>query len=285
MLPKRDLAIVLRSVPYGERDRIITALTLENGQISALAKNSIQSRRFGGSLDLFAASDWTFTTRASSELVHLVEAQIREPFEKLRNHFTLFSVACAFNEFVLKMAPGPEASSELFRLHSNALSALNLPAVALPDSQAGYEIAFLNTYLGKLLQWNGNQPQLHSCLHCSIGLTQLGLSEELSCILPMAGWICSSCRLKSTQHSSLRVAPIAVLDLQNSLGIPIRQTFARFRGSVENHRELFKFLEALYIYHVPGFDRQALKTLRFLDLESNLRPEAKNRLQTQPVHF
>ena len=39
-------------------------------------------------------------------------------------------------------------------------------------------------------------------------------------------------------------------------------------ASREEHQELFRFLEALVIYHLPGFDRKPIKALRFLDVES-----------------
>jgi len=50
-----DLAIVLRAVPYEERHRIVTALTEHHGKITGMAKNAIQSRRFGGCLETFTA--------------------------------------------------------------------------------------------------------------------------------------------------------------------------------------------------------------------------------------
>ena len=53
---QEDLAIVLRSQPFQERDKIVTMLTENQGRITGVAKGAIHSRRFGGSLDLFACS-------------------------------------------------------------------------------------------------------------------------------------------------------------------------------------------------------------------------------------
>src|SRR6185437_133148 len=100
MQSKRDLAIILRAVPYQERHRVVTALTEQHGQISAIAKNSIQSRRFGGCLDLFAASEWIFTYSPGAELYHLTEAKIREPFDGLHKSFEKLSLASVFNEYM-----------------------------------------------------------------------------------------------------------------------------------------------------------------------------------------
>ena len=315
MQPLHDLAIILRSVPYGERHRVLTALTQRHGQISALARNSIQSRRFGGTLEPFAASEWIFTLKPGAELYSLREASIREPFEGLRKSFEKLSLASALNELMLKLAPQNEPCEELFRLHSNALAAIN-EKEAIPPAASAYgdsEVILLNAYLGKLLQWSGNQPRLQSCLHCGVLLETLDPQVDLSCNVMDAGWICPKCREQGTYYSvpenvfgmkiqisssqktfleplapkglsgslylqnhqnksfhlsSLRVKSIALYDLHLSLYTPIRKVSSLIQASPAAHRQLFKFLEALYVYHIPGFDQKPLKSLRFLGLES-----------------
>lgn len=279
---KQDLAIVLRSIPYEERHRIITALTEQHGQISAMAKNSIQSRRFGGTLEPFAASTWTFTQKPGAELCQLSEAQIRNSFEGLRQDFKKLSLASVLNELIIKLAPQHQACGDLFRLHSNALFAINEASIEKVE-QSG--IAFLNAYLAKLLQWSGSQPQLSACLQCQLPLSDLPPRAEVSCLIADAGWVCGKCRAQETRHirersgnafhhSLLRVTPVAVQDFQMSLRTPIRSVFSAFKGSENEHRALFQFLEALYVFHIPGFDQKPLKSLRFLDLKSTVLPEA-----------
>ncbi len=277
MHPKRDLAIVLRSVLYEERHKIVTALTQEHGQITAMAKNSVQSRRFGGTLEPFAASEWAFTLKPGSELYHLTEAQIREPFEEIRKDFIKFCLASAFNELLLKLAPQNEVCLDLFRLHSNALSTLNEAQIN------NSEITLLNAYLAKVLQWSGSQPRLYACIQCNVALEDVDPNQELTCIIANAGWICSQCRhqeirhikerdAKILQHSLLRLKPLALQDFQLSLRLPIRQILLHARASSQDHKQLFQFIEALYVYHLPGFDQKPLKTLRFLGLESSAQP-------------
>lgn len=275
MEPLRDLAIVLRSVPFGERDRVVTALTENHGQISALAKNSIQSRRFGGALAPFTAAEWLFTLKPGSELYQLSEAHVREAFEGLRKTFERLSLASVLTELMLKMAPQHSPSEELFRLHSNALAVLNDPT-----TPAEAEIPILNAYLGKLLQWSGNQPRLHSCLHCGVEHQTLAPLTPLSCVITDAGWTCPTCRINEGrnlqlrhgshfQYIHLRVTPLALQDLHTSLSIPIRKIPAVLKAPLQQHRELFLFLEALLVFHIPGFDKQPLKGLRFLGLASS----------------
>ena len=105
MQPERDLAIILKTVIYEERHRIVTALTENHGVISALARNSIQSRRFGGTLEPFTASEWLFAQKPGADLARLEEASIRRSFEGLRADFERLSIASVMNEMMLRTAP------------------------------------------------------------------------------------------------------------------------------------------------------------------------------------
>jgi DNA repair protein RecO len=288
MEPKKDIAIVLRVTPYEERHRIVTALTESQGQVTAMAKNSISSRRFGGALDPFVASEWRFTQKPGADLLQLQEAVVKRSFEGLRRDFERLSLASVFNELMLKLAPKYEACEELFRLHANALAALE----EAPGT--GIELSLLNAYLAKVLQWSGSQPRLQECLSCRLSLEELPQTGILSCVVADAGWLCDPCRRSQTHHvrgregggfdqSLLRVTPGAIRDFYASLTLPIRQVTSKVQASRQEHRDLFKFLEALFVYHVPGFDQQPLKGLRFLELESNVRLPPMS-LRQNPLH-
>lgn len=281
MEQRRDLAIILRSVAYEERHRIVTALTENHGQVSAMARNSIQSRRFGGTLEPFAAAEWTYVDKPGAELWRLDEAKIRRSYEGLRKNFERLSLASVFNELMLKLAPKQQPCPELFRLHSNALAALEeAPDETDPEKPA--ELAFLNGYLAKLLQWSGSQPRLLHCLGCETPLDRVDSEASLTCRISDAGWLCGNCR--SAEAPLLKVQPMAVLDFHVCLLLPIRQVSGAMQATRAQHQELFKFLEALFAYHLPGFDREPLKSLRFISgLESNLRPAAENPRQRPPL--
>ena len=271
MQQKRDLAIVLRSIPYEERHRIVTALTENHGQVSALARNSIQSRRFGGTLEQFCASEWHFAEKPGSELARLDQALVKRPFEGLRKDFEKLSLASVFSELMLKLAPRNEACADLFRLHSNALATLE-------EQPAAPSLVLLNGYMAKLLQWSGNQPRLQGCHLCAKPLNQMDDDASLSCLIADAAWLCPDCRASGTQsiRHQHRISPLAVVDCLTSLVSPIRQLQSHARASEADHRELFHFIEALFAYHMPGFDQKPLNGLRFLGLESNLPPPAAN---------
>ena len=268
---RRERAIVLRDIPYEERHRVVTALTENLGKITALARNSVQSRRFGGTLDAFAASEWEIGERPGAELYSLNQTTPIRTFEGLRQDFGKLSLASAWNELMLKIAPERTHCPELFKLHSNALVALEEIPGSIPKAS---EAPLLNAYLAKLLQWSGHQPQVLECLGCQKPLVNLADEDIVHGLVTEAGWLCSSCRTVD-QRSLGTLYPIRARvlgDFLYALTTPIRKTMEVFRGTEEEHRELFAFMEALLVYHVPGLDRTPIKSLRFLGLPSILSP-------------
>ena len=62
-------AIVLRTVDYGEADRVVTLLSRDEGKLSAIARGARKSkRRFGAALSLFGVGEARLTERAGAEL-------------------------------------------------------------------------------------------------------------------------------------------------------------------------------------------------------------------------
>jgi DNA repair protein RecO len=269
MNSQRDLAIVLRVVPFEERHRIVTALSENHGRISGLARNAIQSRRFGGALEPFAAAEWRFNERPGAELVRIDEAIIRRGYEGLRLDFERLALASVFNELMLKAAPERQPAPELFRLHANALALLEEDAKAGASADPLSLIRLLNAYIAKLLQLLGSQPSIAACLRCEKSLLELPQDEELACSVADAGWVCGSCRRieGSSQFHDLRqrVTVRAFIDFLASLQTPVRKLSECLAAGLAEHRSLQSFLEGVLAYHLPGFDRERLKGLKFLD--------------------
>jgi DNA repair protein RecO len=270
-----ETAIVLRSVPYEERHRVVTALTETRGKVSALARNAIQSRRFGGCLESFTASTWRMG-ETRGDLYHLDEATIRKDFAGLRKDFEILSLASVFNELMLRLAPEREPCIDLFKLHSNALALLEEFANAGEDKKPEPRslLVLLNAYLSKILQWNGTQPSLLRCLGCEKSLLDFSADARLRCHISVACWTCVDCRGRKPdssadyapgfQHQFFEATQAAVGDFYIGLSTPIRKVTELAQGTLEDQKLLFSLLESPLIYHVPGFDRTPLKGLRFI---------------------
>src|SRR3954469_7690398 len=72
-------AILLRSVAYGEADRVVTLLGRTTGRVSALARGARKStKRFGGGLGLGASGQAALRDRSGGELMALESFEVRE---------------------------------------------------------------------------------------------------------------------------------------------------------------------------------------------------------------
>ena len=284
MQVSQDLAIILRKIRYEDRHLIVTALTENHGVLTAMARNAIQSRRFGPALELFAASTWQFSEKNQGHhedrpLHFLKEALPRRTFEGIRSDFSRLSVASAVNEIVLRAAHSGEKSGELFKLYSNTLAAIEEMDADRNDA------LLLDLFLLRILYWFGCQPQLDHCETCKKTLSEFNRDEKASPLIAQAGWICEQCREVATghlrkenfsfsQHRLERFSLEALAELALTRTFPIRKAFETLSKSPTptaktEHQKLFGYLFAVLTYHVPGFDRTPLKSLRFLDLQGS----------------
>jgi len=253
------LSIVLRTVQYRERDKIVTALSESHGKVSALAKNSTHSRRFGASLDPFTAGTWQLSRRSGSDLFHLEAVDVRKDFQSLRSDFLRLSVASFWNEIILMLVPENEPLPSLFKLHANALSTLD----QFPSDSFFPE---LSLYLGKFLQLNGTAPQLHSCLACGKSIDTIGIHEEVRLEGQAGGWSCTTCP-RSGPHDGFHTLSAGVIRVFGAaLDQPIRTGTAQLNPilSLGTGKSLFEFLESFCAFHLPGYESDQFKSLRFI---------------------
>src|SRR5919204_373892 len=87
-------AIVLRTVDYGEADRVVTLLSRERGKVSAFARAARASRRrFGGALEPFTLVHAEAKERRGAELFTLESVAVERAFGGIRGD--LARIACA----------------------------------------------------------------------------------------------------------------------------------------------------------------------------------------------
>jgi len=271
----QDLVMPLRVVPYQDRHQIITALSRERGKITAIALNSIHSRRFGGTLQPFSVSLWTMASRKRGEFYRIEEADLKKSFSKVQESFELMSLASVFIELILRVAPEDERAPELFQLLFNGLSAVE----SLPGEVIHLN-SLLNAFLLKILQWSGTQPSIHSCRSCDVPLIEdshllAGISNpqedpELTCLVSEAGWICPKCRAETHWHLmrnefALSIPATGLLDLYAFTQTPIRQCVTSGHASEHTHELVTQYLLRFMLFHLPGTDRSPLRSLKFVD--------------------
>lgn len=173
-------AIVLRSIRYGEADRILHLYTPDRGRLSAIAKGARRARsRFGARLEPF------FHVRAilhegRSELLTVTGVDTIAAHRRLREQAATLDAAARACDAVSRLFETTDPHPEVFRLLANELGLLESdPAHGRPGNGLAFRL--------KLLLVAGIVPQLAACAVC-------GETEHLSGFSGAAGGVvCNAC--------------------------------------------------------------------------------------------
>ncbi|MEE8474793.1 MAG: DNA repair protein RecO [Myxococcota bacterium] len=181
----RSEALILRSVDFGESDRILHLLTPDMGRLTAIAKGARRSvRRFPGTLDFFNRLQVQILRRRSGAMALLEQATLIESFAPLRHDTRRFALGCYLLEVLDRLAPEAGSSADVQRLFRFALTALRAAATCAPDIR-------LRIFLElRVLEALGLRPELRRCVRCAVDLT--GTTEVDFCV-PDGGTVCASC--------------------------------------------------------------------------------------------
>jgi DNA repair protein RecO (recombination protein O) len=110
----RTDAFVLRSVDYGDSDRIVTLLTSAEGRVAALARGARKSqKRFAGALQPFCRLEVELV-RGRGELHRLAEARVTRAFPSLLSSLARMTAAGAALEVLRALAPEHHPEPALF---------------------------------------------------------------------------------------------------------------------------------------------------------------------------
>jgi DNA repair protein RecO (recombination protein O) len=174
-------AVVLRSIRYGEADRILHMYSATRGRIGAIAKGSRRPKsRFGGRLEPFFRLD-LILYQGRGELVTVTGASTVDGYGTLRSDGKALMAAGRACDAVLRLLDDGEANEPAYNLLCSYLALLDADPVAA--SAPGPALAFRL----KLALAAGFSPELASCARC-------GEAEHLSAFSGAAGGVvCSSC--------------------------------------------------------------------------------------------
>ena len=177
-------AIVLRSIRYGEADRVLHLYTRERGRVGAMAKGVRRPRsRFGGRLEPLFRVDLVLH-EGRGELCTVTSASTVSAHPRLRDSREPLQRATQACDAVLKLFDSQEANHPAYNLLCNELTLLDEQPAAASRAQA---LAFRL----KLLLAAGFMPELASCASC-------GEREHLGAFSASAGGIvCASCEAGS----------------------------------------------------------------------------------------
>jgi DNA repair protein RecO (recombination protein O) len=177
-------AIVLRSMRYGEADRILHLFTPDRGRISAIAKGVRRAKsRFGGRLEPYFRLHLVLY-EGRSDLLTVTSAETIAGHRRLREHGAALDGASRACDAVGRMFDAGDPHRGVYHLLTNQLALLDRdPARATPGNALAFRL--------KLLLAAGFAPQLAACAGCGEAEHLVGFSGAAG------GVVCSACEANS----------------------------------------------------------------------------------------
>ncbi len=172
---------MLRSIRYGEADRVVHLYSATRGRLGAIAKGSRRPKsRFGGRLEPFFRLDLVLH-EGRGELATVTSAATVNGHPGLRADGPALFAAARTCDAVLRLLDASEANPAAYNLLANYLALLD----ADPGRGAAPGVAL--AFRLKLALAAGFAPELASCASC-------GEAEHLTAFSGAAGGVvCASC--------------------------------------------------------------------------------------------
>ncbi len=175
---------MLRSIRYGEADRVLHLYSAEHGRVGAVAKGVRRTKsRLGGRLEPLGRVRLVLH-RGRGELCTVSAVDTVHAHAGLREHWTALQHATGACDAVLKLFDSTDPNPAAYNLLCNKLALLHAdPAGASPARVLAFRL--------KLLMAAGFAPELSACASC-------GAAKGLGAFSPAAGGVvCAACEAGS----------------------------------------------------------------------------------------
>jgi DNA repair protein RecO (recombination protein O) len=228
-------AIVLRSWPYGESDKIVSFLTETFGKVTGIAKGAKRSRRrFVNTLEPFSLVNLRFQERSNSTLMFVLACDLVRPFKGLTTSLQNIAHASYLVEIADRLTREHDENRPLFEHLREGLSFVD---------EKGTSLFFLVFFELKLLQLAGYRPMLRCCRRCEKNWS--GEIRNHWCFSPRDGGVlCESCspfRKESMPLSTEALHALATFqDTEDILSCPLSFSPSALR---EGHSILIRFIQ------------------------------------------
>lgn len=224
-MPARETeAIILKTFPLGEADRLVSFLGRTSGKLRGVAPGARRLKnRFGSTLELLSHVQIWYVERETRDLVRIQQCELLESFHRAQSEYELSTGLASVSEIVERVLPEHEVAEATFRL---------ILLTAREVERRGdwrLPLAYFAYWMVRLGGW---LPPLDVCSSCGAKL-ESGPAYHWSL---GAGLYCSKCRRSG----------MATLDLQ---GRRWAEKFAAIRldkleAPAEEQRELQALREA-----------------------------------------
>jgi DNA repair protein RecO (recombination protein O) len=235
-------AIVLRSLRFGEADRVLHLYTLDRGRIGAVAKGIRRTKsRFGGRLEPMSHVELVLH-EGRGELQTITGVQLISPHSAARDSHYRLSVGFVGLEAMLRLFPEQEANERAFGALARFLDLLD--EVEPTDARPALDRLVLAFQL-KLLWLAGYLPHLTSCAECGAEAGLVGYSPRAG------GAVCGSCR-----GESIPLSAGGLRGIEGLLRAPLAEAGA-VELSARGARDALAVISSSYEFH-GGFRLRTL---------------------------
>jgi DNA repair protein RecO (recombination protein O) len=203
--PLKTQGIVLRSIRYGEADRILHLYTPHRGRVGAIAKGVRRARsRFGGRLEPFFRLE-LLLHEGRGDLLTVTGAETVASHPRLRASGPALEAASRACDAVGRLFDSEDPNPAVFHLLCNELALLDAdPAGATTANALAFRL--------KLLLAAGLTPHLAACAACGAGEGLTGFSGAAG------GMVCAAC-----EAGSFPLGEEAHAFLVGALGAPLSE--------------------------------------------------------------
>jgi DNA repair protein RecO (recombination protein O) len=238
-------AVVLRSIRFGEADRVLHLYTLDRGRVGAVAKGVRKTKsRFGARLEPLSHVE-LMLHQGAGELQTVTGVQLVRPHQTARADYYRLSVGLIGAEAMLRLFPEQEPNDRAFTALTRFLDLLDeTPHAAERPALDPLALSFQL----KLLWVSGYLPHLTSCAECSADdVTLVGYSPRAG------GAVCRAC---AGNANALALSPDGIRGIEALLASPLADA-ATLGLSERATRDALKVITASYEYH-GGFRLRTL---------------------------
>ncbi len=242
-------AIVVRSLNYGESDRIVTFFTRDFGKIKGIAKGARKSKkRFQNALGLFSYIRLSFFEREGMGLMRVDGCDILHPFTRIREDLKKIFFGNYYLELVNEMAGEREANQGAFDLILSFLSGLD-EREASEEQLRMFEIRMLSLF--------GYQPNMKRCGFCKKSWDDLREAAALFFSIERGGLVCEQCSNGSNHLVPLSLGTARLIERVSQMEL---SKICRLRFTSQSLMESRALLPRFIVYQL-GKELKSLKAL------------------------
>jgi DNA repair protein RecO (recombination protein O) len=208
-------AVVLRSIRFGEADRVLHLYSSTRGRLGAIAKGSRRPRsRFGGRLEPFFRLDLVLH-EGRGELCTVTSASTVDGHPRLRAGGPTLDAAARACDAVLRLLDAAEPNPGAYNLLCRYLWLLDRRSPSVTGSSSPGGAAALSVALAfrlKLALVAGFAPELASCARCGEGEHLVAFSGAAG------GVVCGAC-----EGGGFEIGPDAHRFMVAAVGSPLAE--------------------------------------------------------------